>query len=206
MAASPKHVRLPFALQEITDAAALIEWIGPGSEHLAQLFQQAGERGLVRDAVEMPAPAAWVVRHAITDGLRGMGTVLGHDISVPRRRIPDVRNAARAAVADIAPRARLCEFGHVGDGGLHLSVLFPHEVGPPTDTERAAIRRALDDLVATDGTYSAEHGLGPLNASRWLATTSPTEQAMVRALKHTLDPFGILGHPLHPYNLLGVTA
>jgi FAD/FMN-containing dehydrogenase len=133
-----------------------------------------------------------------------MGTVLGHDVAVPRRRIPEVRHAARATVAELAPRARLCEFGHVGDGGLHLSVLFPHDVEPPTEAQRSAIRRALDDLVAADGTYSAEHGLGPLNAQRWLATTSPMEQAVVKALKETLDPHGILGHPQHPYNLLGV--
>jgi FAD/FMN-containing dehydrogenase len=206
MAAShaPERVRLPFPLDAITDAAALIEWIGSGSEHLAELFQQAAERGLVRDAVEMPADGAWAVRHAITDGLRTIGTVLGHDVAVPRRRIPEVRNVARATVAELAPRARLCEFGHVGDGGLHLSVLFPHDVEPPTEAERSAIRRALDDLVATDGTFSAEHGLGPLNAQRWLATTSPMEQAVVKTLKETLDPHGIFGHPQHPYNLLGV--
>ena len=199
---APERVRLPFPLDAITDAAALIEWIGPGSEHVAELFQQAAERGLVRDAVEMPADSAWAVRHAITDGLRTMGTVLGHDVAVPRRRIPEVRNAARATVAEVAPRARLCEFGHVGDGGLHLSVLFPHDVDPPTDAERSEIRRAVDDLVAADGTYSAEHGLGPLNAQRWLATTSPMERAVVKTLKQALDPLGILGHPRHPYNLL----
>ncbi len=202
---TPAQVRLPFPLDAITDTAALLEWIGPGSERVADLFEQAAERGLVRDAVEMPADDAWAVRQAITDGLRTMGTVLGHDVAVPRRRIPEVRDQARAAVAELAPRARLCEFGHVGDGGLHLSVLFPHDVEPPTIAERSAVRCALDDLVAADGTYSAEHGLGPLNAQRWLATTSPMEQAVVEALKETLDPHGILGHPRHPYNLLGAT-
>jgi FAD/FMN-containing dehydrogenase len=206
MAAShaPEPVRLPFPLDAVPEDAALIEWIGPGSQQVAEFLQHAAERGLILDAVQMPAEAAWAVRHAITDGLRTMGTVLGHDVAVSRRLIGGIRNEARATVAEIAPRARLCEFGHVGDGGLHLSVLFPHDVEPPTNVERNAIRRALDDLVASVGTYSAEHGLGPLNAQRWLATTSPMEQAMVKALKDTLDPHGILGHPRHPYNLLGV--
>ncbi len=202
---APEQVRLPFPLDAITDDAALIEWVGPGSEHVAEVLQKAAERGLLRDAVEMPPDAAWAVRHAITDGLRTMGTVLGHDVAVSRRLLGGIRNEARVKVADIAPRAKLCEFGHAGDGGLHLSVLFPHDVDPPSGAERAAIRSALDDLVASVGTYSAEHGLGPLNAKRWLATTSPLEQAMVKALKDTLDPQGILGHPQHPYNLLGMT-
>jgi FAD/FMN-containing dehydrogenase len=197
-----EQVRLPFPLDAITDSAALIEWIGPTSEHVAELFQQAAERGLVHDAVEMPTADAWAVRHAVTDGLRTMGTVLGHDVAVPRRRILEVRNQARSRVAELTPRARLCEFGHVGDGGLHLSVVFPHDVPPPTSAERTAIREALDDIVAVDGTYSAEHGLGPLNAQRWLATTAPLEQTLVSAVKQALDPHGILGHPRHPYNLL----
>jgi FAD/FMN-containing dehydrogenase len=199
---APEQVRLPFALDAITDDAALIEWVGPGSEDLADVLQQAANRGLVDDAVEMPPDAAWAVRHAVTDGMRTMGTVLGHDVAVSRRLLGGIRTEARKKVAKIAPRARLCEFGHAGDGGLHLSVLFPHDVEPPTDAERTAIRNALDDLVASVGTYSAEHGLGPLNAKRWLATASPMEQAVVKALKLALDPVGILGHPGHPYNLL----
>jgi FAD/FMN-containing dehydrogenase len=203
---APEQVRLPFPLDAVTDDAALIEWIGPDSERVAELIQQAADRGLVDDAVEMPPEAAWAVRHAITDGMRTMGTVLGHDVAVSRRLLGGIRAEARATVAKIAPRARLCEFGHAGDGGLHLNVLFPHDVAPPTDAERTAIRSALDDLVASVGTFSAEHGLGPLNAKRWLATASPMEQAVVKALKQALDPSGILGHPRHPYNLLGATS
>jgi FAD/FMN-containing dehydrogenase len=199
---APEQVRLPFALHALADSAALIEWIGPGSENVAELLHEASELGLVEDAVEMPPDDAWAVRHAVTDGLRAMGIVLGHDVAVPRSRILEVRNEARSLLATLAPRARLCEFGHVGDGGLHLSVLFPHELPPPTAAERSSIRQALDDVVAVDGTYSAEHGLGPLNAQRWLATTPPLEQALVKALKDALDPHGLLGHPLHPYNLL----
>ena len=98
----------------------------------------------------------------------------------------------------------MCDFGHAGDGGLHLNVLFPSESGPAE--RRAAQRRSagpIDDLVvAAGGSYSAEHGLGPLNAERWLATTPPIEQRLVAALKDTVDPHRILGHPAHPYNRL----
>ncbi len=106
-------------------------------------------------------------------------------------------------MAALAPHAVMCDFGHAGDGGLHLNVLFPIESGPPSGEQRAAIRRAIDDLViAAGGSYSAEHGLGPLNAERWLATTPPLEQQLVAALKNVVDPHRILGHPGHPYNRL----
>ena len=69
----------------------------------------------------------------------------------------------------------------------------------------AAIRAAVDDVVARyGGSYSAEHGLGPVNAARWLADTPPIEQRMIAALKSIVDPQRLLGHPGHPYNLLPV--
>ena len=67
----------------------------------------------------------------------------------------------------------------------------------------AAIRAAIDTVVAEHhGSYSAEHGLGPVNAARWLAATPPLEQQVVAAVKSVLDPHRLLGHPGHPYNLL----
>ena len=67
----------------------------------------------------------------------------------------------------------------------------------------ARLRAAIDDVVtAHGGSFSAEHGLGPLNAARWLASTPAVEQRIVAALKSVVDPHRILGHPGHPYNLL----
>ncbi len=68
----------------------------------------------------------------------------------------------------------------------------------------ARIRSTFDELVVEHGgSFSAEHGLGPLNAGRWLASTPSIEQRMIAAMKGVVDPQGILGHPGHPYNLLG---
>ena len=114
-----------------------------------------------------------------------------------------VRAESAAALGELAPGAELWDFGHVGDCGLHLSVLFPTELGPVPPAVPAAVRRRFDEIVAAHGgSYSAEHGLGPLNADRWLATTSPVEQRVIAALKSVLDPYRILGHPGHPYNRL----
>ncbi len=77
------------------------------------------------------------------------------------------------------------------------------DAGPPSAELAAAIRAAIDTVVAEyHGSYSAEHGLGPVNAARWLAATPPLEQQVVAAVKSVLDPHRLLGHPGHPYNLL----
>ena len=205
-------VRLPFALSQIQDSIVLAEWSSPTAAIdafaevpalLARMSVPSDQ--LVVDAVEVPVPVAWSVRHALTDGLRAAGVVVGHDVAVPRAAIPDLRRRCRDTVASIASRAVLCDFGHAGDGGMHLNVLFPREVDPPTADERALLRAAIDALVATEGTYSAEHGLGPLNADTWLAATSSLERSIIASLKSTLDPHRLLGHPGHPYNRLATS-
>jgi FAD/FMN-containing dehydrogenase len=115
-----------------------------------------------------------------------------------------MRGEAIAAVAAVAPDVVVCDFGHAGDGGLHLNVLVPTELGSPSADLSATIRSAVDAVVARHGgSYSAEHGLGPINATRWIADTPPFEQRMIAALKDVVDPTRILGHPGHPYNLIG---
>jgi FAD/FMN-containing dehydrogenase len=194
--------RSPFPLNDIPDTAALIESVDPDRDHLDAVLAAAAEHGFITDAVRVPPTIGWGLRHSVSEGLRHAGAVLGHDVAVPRRRIPSVREAARELVTSLCPRAQLCDFGHVGDGGLHLNLLFPHGVAPPTPAERTAVRAAIDELVAADGTFSAEHGLGPLNAERWRAETPAIEQQIIAALKRATDPFGLLGHPQHPYNLV----
>ena len=132
-----------------------------------------------------------------------LGVVLGHDISAPLRALMPLRGGAIDAIAEVAPDTVVCDFGHAADGGLHLNVLVPKELGPPSTAMAARIRDAIDEVVDRfGGSYSAEHGLGPLNAARWLADTPPIEQRMIAALKDIVDPKRILGHPGHPYNLL----
>ena len=192
----------PFG-DSVPNAAILAEWSLDADDvtGVEDDVDAAFSADLVSDGRLVDPAAAWGLRHRVSESLRLLGVVVGHDVSVPRRSLMDVRHRAIEAVAALAPQAVMCDFGHAGDGGLHLNVLFPTECGPPTDEQRSAIRRAVDDLViAAGGSYSAEHGLGPLNAERWLANTPPIERRLVAAVKDTVDPHRILGHPAHPYN------
>jgi FAD/FMN-containing dehydrogenase len=190
---------------EVPNAAVLAEWSldGDNVTGIEHDVDAAFAAGLLTDGRLVDPAPAWGLRHRVSESLRTRGVVLGHDVSVPRGSLTRVRQLAIDAVAELAPGAVMCDFGHAGDGGLHLNVLFPAETGPPTDEQRTAIRRRIDDLVtAAGGSYSAEHGLGPLNAERWLASTPPIEQRLVAAFKQVVDPQRILGHPGHPYNRL----
>lgn len=192
----------PFG-SSVPAAAVLAEWsaLDPSSlDGIEEDVAAVHEAGLIADGRAAPGAAAWGLRHRITDSLRAFGIVLGHDVSAPLGRLMALREEATRAVAAVVPHAVMCDFGHLGDGGLHLNVLVPTDVEAGPDT-RAAVRACVDGAVARHGgSYSAEHGLGPLNADRWLATTGHAEQRAIAGLKAALDPRRILGHPGHPYN------
>jgi FAD/FMN-containing dehydrogenase len=89
-------------------------------------------------------------------------------------------------VAGAAPGARTIIYGHLGDGNLHVNVL-----GPEPHDER--VDEAVLELVGEfGGSISAEHGVG-VAKRRWLhLTRSPDEIDVMAAVKHALDPHGIL--------------
>ena len=96
--------------------------------------------------------------------------------------VDDVRDT----VAAIDPAARVVIFGHVGDGNLHVNVL-----GPAPDDER--VDHAVLELVARmGGSISAEHGIGVAKRADLPLVRTPAELDAMRALKHALDPSGIL--------------
>ena len=103
--------------------------------------------------------------------------------------------AARAEAADVVrrqvPGAVLADFGHLGDGGLHLNVVLPDGYDPAAAT---ALRESVYALVDRHGgSFSAEHGLGPANVAWWAAHEQPATVATLAAVKRVLDPYGLLG-------------
>jgi FAD/FMN-containing dehydrogenase len=89
-------------------------------------------------------------------------------------------------VHELVPGARTILFGHLGDGNVHVNVLG-------ADPDDLRVDEAVLRLVAAaGGTISAEHGVGVAKA-HWLGLVRPPgELAAMRAVKHALDPRGIL--------------
>ena len=180
----------------------LVEVAGAGAT--AELLERAVTSSPVPldDAVVLPDDRAWAVRHAITDGLRTLGTVLGHDVAVPRRNLPAFRQRVVDEVAVRWPDALVADFGHWGDGGVHCNIVLPPTTPPgELDELRAEVRDTVF-TIAVDGfggSYSAEHGIGPGTATWWRRHTDPAQQRAIATLAATCDPLGVLGHPGLPY-------
>jgi D-lactate dehydrogenase (cytochrome) len=169
----------------------------PLEQLLTEALAAACEAGLVQDAVlsrsERERAALWKIRETIPEAQRHEGPGLKHDISVPVSALPEFVERGAAWVAAQVPAARLIAYGHVGDGNLHFNLQGRGADGAALLERAAEVRRALHDLAAAlGGSFSAEHGIGRLKVAELERYAPPTELALMHAVKHALDPNGIM--------------
>src|SRR5208282_3124107 len=122
------------------------------------------------------------------------GGSIKHDISVPVAAVPAFLRAADAAVQALIPGSRPVPFGHLGDGNIHYNVSQP--VGADTKAYLGRwyeMNAAVHAVVARfGGAISAEHGIGVMRRKLLPQVKDPVALDLMRALKRTLDPNGIL--------------
>jgi FAD/FMN-containing dehydrogenase len=139
------------------------------------------------------ARALWRYREAHTEAINLLGPPLKLDVSLPADRLAAFVDTVPARVAALAPGASVWMFGHAADGNVHVNV-----TGVGEGDER--VTRAVFELVAGwRGSISAEHGIGTAKRQYLPLVRSRAEIDAYRAIKHALDPHGILNpHVLLP--------
>jgi FAD/FMN-containing dehydrogenase len=183
-----------YALLELADTQAA-GVVGP---LLESLLADAMEQGIALDAVvaqsEAQARALWALRENISDAQMAEGKNLKHDIAVPISAIGDFVRETDAALEAAYPGVRPVTFGHVGDGNLHYNIAHPLTTNEQAWLkEMKAVQRIVHDSVARfNGSISAEHGLGQTKREEVLRYKSAVEMNLMRAIKQTLDPLGIM--------------
>jgi FAD/FMN-containing dehydrogenase len=174
-------------------------------ELLQSLLAGAIEDGLVEDAVvassEAQAEALWRIRDSISEAERTEGPSTAHDISVAVAQMPGFLMDAKAAVESAFPGTIASAFGHLGDGNLHFHVRAGSRAARDwNESEGHQIERFVHDLVtAAGGSISAEHGIGQMKRGELERLAAPGDLAALRAIKHALDPEGLM----NPGKLVG---
>jgi FAD/FMN-containing dehydrogenase len=172
----------------------LVELADSGEERLLRervekVLADCAEAGAIADAVLAQsgeqARALWRIRETVPEA---QFTNVKHDISVPVSKSAEFIERVQPRLAARFPDVRPYAFGHVGDGNIH------YNVGPERlVTEREAVNRIVYDTVAElGGSISAEHGLGQLKRDEILRHKPAIELELMRALKRTLDPKGLM--------------
>ncbi len=181
----------------------LVELSGGGGESelreaLEAFLGDALERAAIDDATLAQsgeqARRLWALRENISEAQKIEGLSVKHDVSVPISRIPEFLERADAALLAAFPDIRIVAFGHIGDGNLHYNQ-SKTEAGENAAfiAAQPAVNRIVYDLVhELGGSISAEHGIGQLKRDELVRYKSPVEMEMMRAIKRTLDPLGLM--------------
>lgn len=109
------------------------------------------------------------------------------DVSVPVARIPDLLAVLDNLCTELD--MRMACFGHFGDGNIHLNVTGNN--GPLAEND-PAVDRIYGAVSALEGRIASEHGVGLAKADFVGWNLDPATIALMRSLKDTLDPHGIL--------------
>lgn len=187
-ASAPWYVLLELSSQAASGTDALLETV------LARAF----EEGIVTDAALATSldqrDAFWRLREALSEVQRFEGGSIKHDICVPVAQVPAFLTEAIAAVEALVPGCRPVPFGHLGDGNIHFNV------SQPVGADKAAFLARWDEVnarvhgivAAYAGSISAEHGIGRLKRHLLPEVKDPVEMELMRAIKATLDPKGLM--------------
>ncbi len=180
----------------------LLELTSPNTHGLTDLMLSLLETASTDGTIEDAAVAAtldqrqdfWRLRELIPDMQKREGGSIKHDVSIPIAAVPAFLSEVEAAVTSAMPGARLVPFGHLGDGNIHCNVSQPESADKAAFLERwediNAIVHAI--VMAHHGSISAEHGIGQLKRDLLPSVKDPVALELMRTLKKTLDPKGIL--------------
>jgi FAD/FMN-containing dehydrogenase len=165
---------------------------------LEELLAAAMEQGIVADAViaeSGPQRAAiWRLREEHSEAQKRAGASVKNDISVPVSRVPELIRRATVECERLIPGIRCVPFGHLGDGNIHFNLVQPEGADGAAFTARDhelmdAVNAIVRDL---DGSFSAEHGIGPLKAYMMPEWRGGAELDLMRKIKAAIDPAGLL--------------
>lgn len=117
------------------------------------------------------------------------GRRVSTDWAVPYARLEEAIDAARNAVTRHGLEMPAI-YGHAGNGHPHQN--FIARSAAELATVHTAIAETLDVVLAMGGTVAAEHGVGKLKRHWVPLQMTPLQVNAMRALKHALDPAGLL--------------
>lgn len=188
------HVSVP--LPNDYDFYVLVESMGSNQEQDQELFLNALEtvinQGIVGDAVIADSADKITKLWAVRDGaaeVMGVGYMHAYDVSLEIADMGYFGEEVERRLRGKWPDAVMGLFGHIGDGNVHIII----NVGKETRKLHLEIDEVIYKLIQElNGSVSAEHGIGMMKKPFLPYSKSEAEINLMRALKNTLDPRGIL--------------
>lgn len=142
-----------------------------------------------KDAAE--SEALWKVRRLVSPSLRDVNPhKFNEDIVVPRSKVPTViRQIEKIQQKYDIP---IVNFGHAGDGNIHVNVMINKEIPGQEEKAHEAIKEIFQAALDLNGTMSGEHGVGLAKQPYIEMELTPAQIKTMQGIKLALDPNNIL--------------
>ncbi|MES2708740.1 MAG: FAD-linked oxidase C-terminal domain-containing protein [Verrucomicrobiota bacterium] len=181
-----------------TDAQALLLMETDGhpaaveeeAARILEIAKQCGAREVRLAADDAEAARLATARRSAFSALARMRpTTILEDVTVPRSELAKLV----AFVAETAQRHNLLvgTFGHMGDGNLHPTFLTNERDADEMHRVELALSEIVDETLRLGGTITGEHGVGVAKKPFLNRQLDEGSQALLRAVKRTLDPDGL---------------
>lgn len=160
---------------------------------LAEIWEMEGEP--LADAFVGPPHEMWSLRHALSEGVSHSGKLIAFDLAFRRGDVMRFLSKIRGDLALCCPDLTICDFGHIGDGGVHLNLVLPKESKQASNPEfEKQLRDFVFNIVVEEfgGSYSAEHAIGRKNQTYYDLYTPQKLRTMAKDMRERFSP-GDLG-------------
>lgn len=183
----PAEGRAVLLIEVDGDADLVDKQVGRIQELIAPL-------GLVQCTIakdNAESEALWKVRRLVSPSLRDVNpNKFNEDIVVPRSKVPDViRQIEKIQQKYDIP---IVNFGHAGDGNIHVNVMINKEIPGQEEKAHEAIREVFQAALDLNGTMSGEHGVGLAKQPYIEMELNPAQIHAMQSIKLALDPNNIL--------------
>ena len=166
---------------------------GADKDRFEAILETAHTQGLIQDGVvaqsDKERDDLWAIREGAGEGFRTLSPMFTYDVSMPITAMYDFATRSMADIEAAFPGATTLILGHLGDGNLHAVV----SVGDGGDDAHGKVNDILYGIIRdAGGSVSAEHGIGIEKRDYLSWSRTDAEVEVMRTLKRTLDPKGIL--------------
>jgi glycolate oxidase len=186
-----------FGIDPEAGALLLVSVDGPAEQIerearvVESVVKELGGYDVLRSESREEEDRLWDVRRALSPAIKKFGTLkFNEDVVVPRSRVPEL--IERVEEAGRRHQTFVVNFGHLGDGNIHVNFMCDRADPAAVARARAAVAETFAAAVELGGTISGEHGIGYVKAPYLGLALDPETVTAMRRIKQALDPLGIL--------------
>jgi glycolate oxidase len=117
-------------------------------------------------------------------------TKINEDVTVPRSKVAEILRRAEAISKKYG--LIIVNFGHAGDGNIHVNVLIDKRKPGEQEKAHAAVNEIFQAALDLGGTLSGEHGIGITKAPYLPLELGDMGIEVMKRIKKAFDPNNIL--------------